>query len=439
MGQNGVLNHYRASLDRISVVDTYEPIRNGVYKACAGAEEMLRRLLPDAAVRIVKKRRPAKSIRREELTEAEVEEMICTVSSTCSYRYALATFADLFDYQASRFGMENREFLGRQIEQRTSCHTWPLQVLRDRAKIETILTSCDDLDREFPLWARGFCVPLLRVDHFFFAATAKGRGILERRYKVALRSLNDLLALVEATIRQAAQKGFAGVKTRLAAFRTLYIENVSMAHARAVFDKGGHEVTMDETKTFQDFLFHAVVQCATMHNMPIQIDSGFAGSAACSYDRANPLQLTDMIFNYGDARFAIVHGGFPFTGETAVLAKTFPNIYLDGSWIRRAASPTAKAVLHEWLEVVPCSKIMIWGGNSLCPEASYASLLMTKDIVAEVLAEKVEAGYLTDGLAVDIAWKLFRENARSFYALDARRETYAKTVGAASLVRRAAS
>jgi hypothetical protein len=456
MADRNLFNQLRASLDRIPVIDTHEQMGRWEYVPCLGIEQMLRRLMPHEAAGLR---------RRKPFTRSEVEgpptppqdstyansvsALLSRTKNTPLYRYALATFADLFECHSMEINEANWRFLSDQIVRRTADPRWPREVLREKANIEVALTSQTALMPQASRWAGGMFVPLFTVDHLLLLpAFARGRRALEQRYNVTLNNLNDLLTLIEKIIKTAAQNGFAGLRTRLASFRTLHIENVAPSSVQGIFEKAsgpeprrrdaagpeqfdpaqrpepveGHGrrggVTTEEAKRLQDFVFHAIVQCAIMNKLPIQIDAGLGGAGASTFDRANPLHLTDMIFNYADARFAILHGGFPFTGETAVMAKTFPNIYLDGSLLRQTSPSMAKTVLHEWLEVVPCGKMMIWGGNSRSPEAAYASLLMAKDIVAEVLAEKVESGYFNETLAVDIAWKLFRENAKSFYNLN---------------------
>ena len=422
MSERGLFNQLRTSLDRIPVIDTHEQMGRWGYAPSPGAEEMLRRLMPREAAGMLRRRLVSAGLTREPGGMNGITALLDAAKNTSVYHYVLAALADLFSFQSKEINDANWRFLSDQIAQRTADPAWPSEVLRDKAKIEVALSSHISLTPEMPRWAQGLFVPLLRVDHFLLLpGSAQGLRMLEQRYNVSLKGLNDVLGLIERTIRAAAENGFAGLRTRLASFRTLHIENVTPSDVQGFIERGKRDLTREQAKRLQDLMFHAIVQCAIKHKLPIQIDAGLGGAGTSSLDRANPLHLTDMIFNYADARFAILHGGFPFTGEAAVLAKTFPNIYLDGSWVRHASFSTAKAVLHEWLEVVPCSKIMIWGGNSRCPEAAYLSLLMTKDLVAEVLAEKVESGYLGERLAVDIAWKLFRENARAFYNLAQRR------------------
>ena len=66
---------------------------------------------------------------------------------------------------------------------------------------------------------------------------------------------------------------------------------------------------------------------------------------------------------------------------------------------------------------MPANKIFGFGGDYIFVEGAYAHSRMARDNVAQVLAEKVEVGYLDEGEAVALAHKLLRENAVQFFHL----------------------
>ena len=73
--------------------------------------------------------------------------------------------------------------------------------------------------------------------------------------------------------------------------------------------------------------------------------------------------------------------------------------------------------LSEWLETVPMNKIFAWGGDHGLIEHSYASLILAKSLVSEVLASKVVDGYFSKKTAFSVAEKIMGENAIKFYKL----------------------
>ena len=71
----------------------------------------------------------------------------------------------------------------------------------------------------------------------------------------------------------------------------------------------------------------------------------------------------------------------------------------------------------EWLETVPVSKIMAFGGDAMVPENIYSELLVAKKIISTVLSNKVRDGYITEKEAMIIAKMILRDNAVKLYNL----------------------
>jgi hypothetical protein len=83
-----------------------------------------------------------------------------------------------------------------------------------------------------------------------------------------------------------------------------------------------------------------------------------------------------------------------------------------------AISPTySERYLSEWLETVPASKIMAFGGDQRCVENTYGQLVIAKKIISEVLIKKVRDGYLSEDEAKVVARMILHDNAVEFYNL----------------------
>ena len=100
------------------------------------------------------------------------------------------------------------------------------------------------------------------------------------------------------------------------------------------------------------------------------------------------------------------------------MAKYFPNVYVNGCWLSHISPAAYRRALISWIETVPINKIMAFGGDYIFPEGSYAHSLVARQLVAEVLAEKVEQGYFTESEAVWVAQRLLRGNAIDLFGLE---------------------
>ena len=126
--------------------------------------------------------------------------------------------------------------------------------------------------------------------------------------------------------------------------------------------------------------------------------------------------LNTLFLEHPDAKFDVFHGGYPYTSELAALAKSFPNVYLNMCWLPLISPTVARRCLHEWIETVPQSKLL-WGGDCQIVEETYGHTLVMREIVAQVLKEKVESGYFGLEVAEEIAVRILRQNAIDLYRL----------------------
>jgi len=137
--------------------------------------------------------------------------------------------------------------------------------------------------------------------------------------------------------------------------------------------------------------------------------------------KSNPMLLAGLVKTNPNTSFVLLHGGYPFTSEAAILAKSFENVYLDANWLPLISPTAMKRALQDWLDSIPLGKIMIWGGDSYRVEGTFASLLLAKQVVSEVLAERVQAGHLIEGQVRTILWDIFRNTSARFYRTDSLR------------------
>ncbi len=72
--------------------------------------------------------------------------------------------------------------------------------------------------------------------------------------------------------------------------------------------------------------------------------------------------------------------------------------------------------LDEMLDTVPYNKFF-WGGDCHFIEESAGSLIFGKDVVAQVLALRVERRLMTEDLAREVSRHIFRDNAIRFFKL----------------------
>jgi len=128
------------------------------------------------------------------------------------------------------------------------------------------------------------------------------------------------------------------------------------------------------------------------------------------------MNLVNILRKYSNVNFVFFHGGYPWIRETAALAFSFPNLYLDLCWLPIISPSACKIMLREIIELGLSSRTM-WGGDCWVAEATYGALQLFKNILAEVLQDMISDRYLKPDEALGIASGILRENAARFFNL----------------------
>ncbi len=258
-----------------------------------------------------------------------------------------------------------------------------------------------------------------RFDDTFIRLTQASLAEIAEDFGRPIQNLDDLLAALNRVFENIVSRGYyVGVKVAIAYDRELYFENVPRARAEKVFKKLlKGDLPDEQRKPFEDFMLHQVARRVGEHGLVMQIHTGMLAGGG-NIQQTKPSHLNNLFEMYPKAKFAIFHGSFPYMGELAALAKNFQNVYLDNCWMPIISPTETKEWMHSWIETVPINKIMAFGGDYIFPEGSYGHSLVARQIVAEVLAEKVAKGYFTESEAIWVANRLLRQNAIDLFGLE---------------------
>ena len=299
---------------------------------------------------------------------------------------------------------------------------WFETVMKEKARIE--LSVLDDLTTEHgePLKPEPkFFKIVTRFDYIVMAGQRNDLSHIEKVTGVDINSLSDLERALERAVENGLRQGLAGIKCALAYERTLRFEEATRADAERAFEKVFGPPTSappdpQSRKMLQDYMLHKVIQQAAEHHLPVQIHTGLQAGNSNHIAWTNPSHLSDLLDQYQQVRFDLFHGGYPYCGEFATLGKNLPNVYPDLCWLHIIAPGVAKRLLHELIETVPANKIMGYGGDFFHVEGAYAHAQMARAVTAEVLAEKVEGGYLKEEEAAPLLQRILYQNGKELFS-----------------------
>ena len=337
------------------------------------------------------------------------------VRNTGFYRSLLLAFQNLFDFDTNELTAANWPILSEYLQASNARPDWYEEVLHRRADIRLILRVQGDEPDPYSVPSE-FFAPLIRFDEWILATEPEERERLAQKSGCTARTLSAYLDALDAAFHLAATRGAAGTKSMLAYRRSLAHERPAREDVEPLFDRNA--LSGAESRAFEDFMAHEVARRAGASGLPYQIHVGYGSLQSNITGQANPLLLNSMIEAHRATRFVLLHGGYPYIGEVGTLAKNHPNVYIECGWLAYIAPAAYRRALGEWLDSVPLNKIMAFGADCLHVEQTYGALLLTRRLLAQTLAEKVENADWDVALAESAAARLLDRNAAELYGLE---------------------
>ena len=236
----------------------------------------------------------------------------------------------------------------------------------------------------------------------------------------SIHTFIDWLDACDEMMNRYCDAGAVAFKTTIATDRSLNIGYGSYAEAEESFIRSLREDNgyLPPSSAYQEFMFRHVLSRVQRRGLPVQMHTGMAAGYGNIIPNGNPLQLCPLFLEYKDMDFVIMHMGYPYQLEIGSLGKMFQNVYPDLSWAYLLSANGAKAALREWLDSVPVTKIMAFGGDCGHEDHVYAHLLMAKETVSQVLAQKVAEGCFDLDHAKWMAEQMFLMNPYRVFRLE---------------------
>jgi len=178
--------------------------------------------------------------------------------------------------------------------------------------------------------------PVFRVDRLLQTVdpemkNKKGLRAIElaERLGVDISSFHGYCEMVSEVLEMARKKNVVAIKVALAYYRPLKFSEVSEDVAKRAYER--KDTTMD--LAFSNYMMHFVLrECETL-GFPVMFHTGLHTRNANVVSNSDPKLLNELFLKYPSVNFILLHAGYPFSRETAVMAKNFPNVFLDVTWL----------------------------------------------------------------------------------------------------------
>jgi predicted TIM-barrel fold metal-dependent hydrolase len=230
---------------------------------------------------------------------------------------------------------------------------------------------------------------------------------------IDVRTLDDLEELITRLADANLQAGGRSFKAAIAYDRSLLVREVARSEAAGVFMRAGASLTHEERTAFGDHIVAFCLGLARTHGMVFQVHTGTARLAG-----SDPTNLIPLLERFPDVVFDLFHIGYPWTREAAALARAYPNVRLNLTWLPNISVEVAVSVLKECLQAVPLSGNITWGADAKTPEEMYGSVKAAKQVVVRALSELVADGQLSLDEAIAEAERILWRSATEIYGID---------------------
>lgn len=268
-------------------------------------------------------------------------------------------------------------------------------------------------------------------DDFVWIASAADVEALEAESGREIGDLSDLIATLRILFKRRLGPRVCVIKTVLAYFRTLEIQAPDRSAAESIFQRLLEEPSREFdlqlrgqdvpwARPFQDFMLHQIFQLAGKQGLPVQIHVGYQAGNGNWVTNSDPSKLIPVFFAHPKVRFELLHVGYPYHLVALTLAKMFPNVWINFSWFFALAPTAGRDALHQAIELVPAGKVVAFGGDYRLIEGVIVHLKLARRIVSRVLEERLAEGYFSEAEALDYASRIFFENPRQLYGIEAK-------------------
>lgn len=269
---------------------------------------------------------------------------------------------------------------------------------------------------------RNFFIPLPSVNRLTSFRSAQQLDDIEQLYDVRIGSLKDHVTAIQNILPAWACSGIAGLKFPHSNYRALDFRQRSLAEAERTFDqlRAGKDVELESEhgRRLEDYLVFECCRIASELNLAVQFHVGMRAANNRSLAGANPTDIVPLLKAFPQVRFDFSHAGFPYLREAGILAKTFPNVYLNMSWIHIISPAAATSGLREWLQIVPSNKLIAFGDDLQYAELVCGHLKIARRNVSKALAEMIDDALIDQRAALELADFMFYENPQNLYRLN---------------------
>ena len=236
-------------------------------------------------------------------------------------------------------------------------------------------------------------------------------------------SFNELITELYQRIKKAISDGFIALKGHVAENYSMAIQKVCDKEAElklAVVKKGNDK---EAAKEVFFAMYRHIMVIAQELDVPLHIHAGTTGfnrPSARFVPNLDPFLFVPFLtsdFKFLKTKVIFLHQSYPYTRHAGIMAYSFPNIFVDTSWVLPWNALGFKTNIEDLLGVCPHDKIFFGSGQHGFPEIAWTAAKVAKACLGDVLDDQIRMGLISAKQAEKIVIQLLYQNAKEMYKL----------------------
>ena len=122
-----------------------------------------------------------------------------------------------------------------------------------------------------------------------------------------------------------------------------------------------------------------------------------------------------LFTTFPEVNFVILHAGYPFFDEAVLLAKYYPNVYLNMTWDHIIDREKSVNIMKTYVEMLPANKIHAFGGDYFYPQQIAGHLKFAKENIYFAFNELIKKGVINSDDAKKVICDWLYANPKAFY------------------------
>ena len=224
-----------------------------------------------------------------------------------------------------------------------------------------------------------------------------------------IRTPKQVLKALEKYIADAIEGGVVGFKTAAVPMGPYDRTAVQRLLTRII--RGG-TLTANEQPYMNRFVHELALRILRGTDKVVAVHCGVWGD----FRQQDVMNLYETLERFPEIHFDLFHMSMPSVRQAAFVGKNLPNVSLNLCWSPVVSQHMMESGLQEYLDIVPTSKFIAFGGDyHWNPELTWGALVMARESLARVFAARIRRGMMDAEGAIAVLKTWFYDNPKRIY------------------------